>query len=544
MVRVVAIANPPPDRTVMSRLRWLLFLGMLELLAVTLWLDTESIAASGLSRLILKKLPDAVILALLAGTMSVLLGGLLEWTSIRREIEQKRITTSFPWGWYATHLVFLAIFATISYLLSHPQLLIGQADERRLMLAIAWPLSALAASVTWLAALLPTALWPTALRTFWKGALIAVPVTLVAWLIGRETRNRWGDVAGTTMNSVIWLLRLFGERPEGPFGGNQLSLSGFSVEIDAHCSGYEGVGAMAVFASVYVWAMRSALRFPQALLLVPLAMAASWCGNVVRIALLMEIGARISPDVARGGFHSHAGWLFLIAVSALVMGIAQRFRFFTTDSRTIRLRDAAAAACLAPFLSWHVLGILAGLVSTDPRADELYPLRFLACVIPLWYWRRLYYWMLRVDKGWLVGAALGTLAFGLWLLLDFWLLPDVDSAEIPAAPWLAFRILGSCLAVPFIEELAFRGYLLRRMQAFRFDDLAFRDVRWPAFLVSSIAFGALHGERWIAGICVGLIYAYAARKTERLSAALIAHAVTNSLLTAYVLTTSDYARWH
>ena len=48
-------------------------------------------------------------------------------------------------------------------------------------------------------------------------------------------------------------------------------------------------------------------------------------------------------------------------------------------------------------------------------------------------------------------------------------------AEIPAglaAAWLLVRVLGSVVTVPIAEELAFRGYLLRRLISANFDDLS------------------------------------------------------------------------
>jgi hypothetical protein len=48
----------PPHRAVLTRLQWWLALGAIEFLAISLWLDTDRIAASGIWRLILKKLPD------------------------------------------------------------------------------------------------------------------------------------------------------------------------------------------------------------------------------------------------------------------------------------------------------------------------------------------------------------------------------------------------------------------------------------------------------------------------------------------------------
>ncbi len=42
------------------------------------------------------------------------------------------------------------------------------------------------------------------------------------------------------------------------------------------CSGYEGIGLIWVFLGVFYWWFRNELRFPQALLLIPLGTVLSW----------------------------------------------------------------------------------------------------------------------------------------------------------------------------------------------------------------------------------------------------------------------------
>ncbi|MBW2191910.1 MAG: CPBP family intramembrane metalloprotease, partial [Deltaproteobacteria bacterium] len=63
-----------------------------------------------------------------------------------------------------------------------------------------------------------------------------------------------------------------------------------------------------------------------------------------------------------------------------------------------------------------------------------------------------------------------------------------------------------------------------------------------SFLVSSVAFGALHG-RWLAGILAGMIYAAAQYRRGEISDAIVAHMVTNALLAAYVVIFGHWAFW-
>jgi CAAX prenyl protease-like protein len=111
-----------------------------------------------------------------------------------------------------------------------------------------------------------------------------------------------------------------------------------------------------------------------------------------------------------------------------------------------------------------------------------------------------------------------------------------------AATWLIFRVLGSVLTVPIAEELAFRGYLLRRLISPDFDTLAPRFT-WLSFLLSSFLFGALHG-RWLAGTVAGMLYAWATYRRGKVGDAIIVHATTNVLIAADVLMLKHWNYWN
>ena len=118
-------------------------------------------------------------------------------------------------------------------------------------------------------------------------------------------------------------------------------------------------------------------------------------------------------------------------------------------------------------------------------------------------------------------------------------------AEMPAglaAAWLIFRALGSVITVPIAEELAFRGYALRRLISSDFDKLSPRFT-WLSFLLSSVLFGALHG-RWLAGTVAGMFYAWAMYRRGRVSDAILAHATTNALIAAEVLFFGNWTLWN
>jgi CAAX prenyl protease-like protein len=97
--------------------------------------------------------------------------------------------------------------------------------------------------------------------------------------------------------------------------------------------------------------------------------------------------------------------------------------------------------------------------------------------------------------------------------------------------WFACRLLGAIVVIPIAEELAFRGYLARRLMDQDFSAVRYTDLSWPAIAISSVIFGVLH-QGFIAGTAAGVCYALVARHRGRLSDAIVAHVVTSGLLAA------------
>ncbi|MEM7675650.1 MAG: CAAX prenyl protease-related protein, partial [Myxococcota bacterium] len=95
--------------------------------------------------------------------------------------------------------------------------------------------------------------------------------------------------------------------------------------------------------------------------------------------------------------------------------------------------------------------------------------------------------------------------------------------------WIAVRIVGAVLIVPWVEELAFRCYLLRRMVDADFVRVPFGRLYITPVIVSSLAFAALHGA-FLASFAAGLLFAIAQARGRSLRHAVVAHAATNALI--------------
>jgi CAAX prenyl protease-like protein len=253
-----------------------------------------------------------------------------------------------------------------------------------------------------------------------------------------------------------------------------------------------------------------------------------------------------------GGFHAYSGSLLFSGVAIALVFAARRSPFFTVaaahETETSKASNATAAYLL-PFLAIVATQMLAGTLSTGRSFDVLYPLRVAAAVAALVYFRRAYR-DLRWTCSW-EAAAVGVLVFALWMALEP--TPDANkeaafAAALDALPpavmafWLVARVVGAIVTVPIAEELAFRGYLGRRLIDADFERVSFRRFTWLAFVGSSLLFGLMHG-RWLAGTLAGMCYALVLYRRGELGDAVSAHAITNALIAAYVLTTGHWLLW-
>lgn len=325
----------------------------------------------------------------------------------------------------------------------------------------------------------------------------------------------------------------------------QILTSRFSVNIAPECSGFEGMGLMAVFATSYVWIFRRRLRFPQ-LLLLPLAgIAAVWLLNVVRIVALMLIGIHVSPDFAEGGFHSLAGTFSFCAAALGLVVVSNRMRLFVAlEERDVEAGERdATAAYLAPFLIALALGMIASALDA-PESAAGHALLLARIVVPacvLWMFRRQYP-LAFTREGWATPLVLGAVAFALWIglpeLLDRGRGPGPGA--LAGGLWLAIKVMGSVCVTPLLEELAFRGYLMRRLTSAEFESVGARQTSVLAWAISALIFGVLH-EQWLAATLAGALYGYAYMRRGQLADCILAHACTNLLLVVCALCRGDWS---
>jgi exosortase E/protease (VPEID-CTERM system) len=382
---------------------------------------------------------------------------------------------------------------------------------------------------------------------WWIAASAAALAELsVAWI-----QKLWAPATALTFTLVQWLLRLMPEPVIANPAAATIGTARFGVTISRQCSGLEGAGLFLVLGILGLILFRKDFRFPRAFGLIPLGIAILYLMNAVRIALLIWIGHLGAADVAIGGFHSQAGWIFFNAVSLGLFAWARRSSLFAAENAAIA-GEVAGESDPAPYLLPFLTIVAGGMLVRAGSAgfEWLYGLKVVAAFAVLWNFRRSYVPPLDWRFG-RTGVLAGAGVFALWIGLDF-LSPAPERgmprelAEAPAAArygWILARLAGAVVSVPVAEELAFRGYLLRRFVSARFDNVDPSRFTWLGLAASSLLFGLLHGDRWIAGTLAGLIYACAMIRTRRIGDAVAGHALTNALLALWVLAFGNWRYW-
>jgi exosortase E/protease (VPEID-CTERM system) len=484
--------------------------------------------------------------AIAAAAVTLLVSGPRLWHELESSYQELQQPPRW-WPFLLGHLAALVAFVRVTaFLLARDRAVLASAFPEGWFAL--WTATGALTAALWALAVLPLGLWLRLARRGWLELSVGLGAGLAACLIGVYLTRFWRPLAEGTLWLAYSLVRCLYPDVICRPGQFILGTSTFTVRITADCSGYEGIGLICVFVGVYCSLFRRRLRFPHALLLFPLGAALIWLCNTVRIAALILIGSAGWRDMAMGGFHSQAGWLAFNAVALGLVVVTGRFRLFAA-----RDADEAAAgpnptvAYLAPFTAVTAVAMVAAAFAGG--FDWLYPLRVLTAALALWLCRRSYAgW--RWSWSW-PAVGLGAATFGLWLALaplagataTGWPAPLAEAPAGWAAAWLVCRVLGYVVLTPLIEELAFRGYLLRRLVAADFQEVPPTRFSWPAFLISSALFGALHGAYWLPGTLAGMAFALAVYRRGRLADAVLAHATANALIAGYVLATGHWALW-
>ncbi len=153
--------------------------------------------------------------------------------------------------------------------------------------------------------------------------------------------------------------------------------------------------------------------------------------------------------------------------------------------------------------------------------------------------------------------ALATSVFAGFVVFMVWILPmpswatlgaqGVNFVPLDAAGGLRWdlilaRSFGAVLVVPVMEELFWRSFVMRFLDRRDFLALAPSRASWTGVLISSAIFATEHELR-MAGLLAGLAYALIYRRFGNLWYPILAHAVTNGALAAWVISQQAWSYW-
>ncbi len=401
----------------------------------------------------------------------------------------------------------------------------------------------------------------------------AVCWKLSVYVRGFFIHNAWDDRTSKIGHALQFaclsgsgaLLRLFYPHVYANPASMILGTPRYLVFISGVCSGIEGLALVLVLTVAWLIFTRREMRVLRAALLVPVALLLVWMMNVVRVAMMVMIGDAGHPKISDKGFHSEAGWITFNMASLGFLFVAQRVSWFRKDgglaqgphalspASTSVATQNPTAVFLAPFLAITAASMIGQ--ATTGSFEWLYPLRLAAAVVALWVFRKEYR---RMDwrfglAGTLAGLAIGILWIAIHYIMAGWhFQPPSESVigfgllrltPVERVLWIVSRAVTAVVAVPIAEELAFRGFVARRVIAADFENVSFTRLTALSIAISSVLFGLMHGRMWFAGIIAGVVFALVAKRRGRLGEAVASHAVANLAITVVVLVTRDYSLW-
>jgi CAAX prenyl protease-like protein len=182
----------------------------------------------------------------------------------------------------------------------------------------------------------------------------------------------------------------------------------------------------------------------------------------------------------------------------------------------------------------------------------IYPAQTVLCAaLLLWFWRE---YQFCAPRRIVFTAAVAFVVFALWIspqaLLGFASRLDGFNPEIfsgqPAAYWttIAFRFVRLVVVVPLVEEIFWRGFVLRYFINEKFYTVPVGTFSWLSFAVVTVGFGWAHSPAdRIAGLIAGLLYNCVAYRTKSLASCVLAHAITNLFLGLWIMKTHQWGFW-
>ena len=190
-------------------------------------------------------------------------------------------------------------------------------------------------------------------------------------------------------------------------------------------------------------------------------------------------------------------------------------------------------------------------------AHWYYPVRFLAVLLTIVLVSQSVFSFRTAFP--LASIGIGIAVFLIWIAPDvlfgyrhYWLFNNfITGAPASSIPpglrrnvgFVLLRVAASVGLVPVIEELFWRGWMMRWLIGNDFLKVPLGTYAPAAFWIVAVLFAYEHGPYWEVGLAAGIVYNWWIIRTRNLADCMLAHAVTNALLAVYVLTMDQWQYW-
>jgi CAAX prenyl protease-like protein len=226
------------------------------------------------------------------------------------------------------------------------------------------------------------------------------------------------------------------------------------------------------------------------------------------------------------------------------------------DNKLLKLKLAAFTLPMVAFLALlaldSVLPKVGGAFWLDSPEYWIYPAQTIVCgALLLWFWRE---YEFRAASRIVFAAAVALLVFALWIAPQEFLgfaprlggfNPEIFSGQ-PITYWavVALRFVRLVIVVPLVEEIFWRGFLLRYFVNEKFYTVPFGTFSWLSFATVTVGFGFSHSRAdWIPAVIAGALYNCVAYRTKNLTSCVLTHAITNLLLGLWIMKTRQWGFW-
>jgi len=250
------------------------------------------------------------------------------------------------------------------------------------------------------------------------------------------------------------------------------------------------------------------------------------------------------------------------------------------------VRENRTYAHVVPFAAFLILNLLMQIANESGLKWEheeaiwwmrwpeqwMYPLQTLIVGgLIVFFWK---HYELKSGKGLLLGAVMGVVGIGIWLapttfydhggydegsvgwLKHLGVMPRTDGFDPSvlrelfggAGVWSStiLRFLRAVVVVAFVEEIFWRGFLMRFIldPDRNYWKIAFGRVHWKSYVVVTVAFMLVHAPvDYFGAFFFGSLMYWVAVKTKSLWACVVMHGVANLLMGIYALHYGKFGLW-